>query len=62
MEVVGSGWVLVPYLVGKLSQPVRLQQQRRRRRKRRVETKPRMRYVGGVMIKTRKEEEKEGGK
>lgn len=26
--VVGSGCVVVPYLVGKLSQPVRLQQQR----------------------------------
>lgn len=43
----GAGQVLVPYLVGQLSQPVRLQQQRRRR----VETKPMMRYVGGVMVK-----------
>lgn len=46
----GAGQVLVPYLVGQLSQPVRLQQQRRRRR-RRAETKPMMRYVGGVMVK-----------
>lgn len=50
--------MLVPYLVGQLSQPVRLQQQRGRR----AETKPKMRYVGVVMVKTRKEEEKEGGR
>lgn len=39
--------MLVPYLIGKLSQPVRLQQQRR------AETKPSMRNVGGVMVKNK---------
>lgn len=48
VPVRGAGQELVPYLVGQLSQPVRLQQQRRRRR---AETKPMMRYVGGVMVK-----------
>lgn len=54
---------MVPYLVCKLPEPVRLQQQRgveeeeeeeqeikgERKEERKAETKPNMRYVGGVM-------------
>lgn len=48
--------MVVPYLFGKLSQPVRLQQQRGGEGGR-METKSSMRYVGGVMIKSREEEQ-----